>query len=123
MKESCLIVLGLLLIAGPAGAATIASTEPGATHREDVLVPPMRVTELFMVPAVERILHPARFAQTERLVQKDRVAGGAGYIEISRGTESREQPVGLCMSTYSDVVLRRQLRDMLENSDVIVALK
>jgi hypothetical protein len=123
MKKSCLIVLGLLLIAGPAGAATIASTDQGATRREDVLVPPMRVTELFTIRAVERILYPSRFAQTERPVQRDRIAGGTGYIEISRETESRERPVGFGMSIYSDVVPGRQLRDVLENSDILVALK
>ena len=123
MKKSCLIVLGLLLIAGPAGAATIASTEQGATHQENVLVPPMRVTELFTTPAVERIMHPTRFAQADRPVQRDRFAGGAGYIETSLEADSKERPVGLGMSAYSDVVPGRQLRDMLENSDVIVALK
>ena len=67
MKILSPILFSLLLIACPAGAATIALSDIATAQQDNVIVPPMTATELFTLPVVERTQNPDQPMWAQRL--------------------------------------------------------
>lgn len=114
MKNICLIITGLLVISCPAGAATIASITPPTAIETTAIVPPMRATDLFIVPEIADIYRPERFIQTS-LSDNKRIDNANGDIKAGK-----ELSVGCVSNVISEFESDRQICTYLNTNDKIV---